>query len=358
MKILVAIYSPFACWCIPDEQVEWLRREFPQHAFVRADSDPETLERIADADIVFGATVRPDQLAAARRLRWIHSPAAGIGNMLFPEMVASPVVMTNSRGNSAATIAEHVVAVTLALLRDLPLAWRRQTEGKWAQDEFNAGARVRLLRDCRVLIVGFGSIGRETGRLMAALGATVVGIRRQSHSQAPRPNSQGGALGVEEFVLGSVPLGVGELGIGSSVLGIAELGVGSLLPELSLADVVVIAAPQTQETLHMIGQAELASMKPGAILVNVSRGKLVDEVALARALETGRLRGVALDVFEHEPLASGSPFWAREDVLITPHVSGFQSRHWQDAAALFAGNLRRFEAGQELLNPVDKAAGY
>jgi phosphoglycerate dehydrogenase-like enzyme len=356
MKILVAIYSSFACWCIPDDQVQWLRREFPEHTLVRADSDAETLQRIADADVVFGATVRPDQLAAARRLRWIHSPAAGIGNMLFPEMVASPVVMTNSRGNSAVTMAEHVIAVTLALLRDLPLAWRRQAERKWAQDEFNAGARVRLLRDCRVLIVGFGSIGRETGRLMSALGATVVGIRKNApptpDSELPAPDSQvAGDLGVEELVLGSVPLGVGESGV-------VELGVGSLRAELALADVVVIAAPQTNETMHMIGEAELASMKPGAVLVNVSRGKLVDEVALARALETGRLRGVALDVFEHEPLASGSPFWAREDVLITPHVSGFQSRHWHDAAAIFAENLRRFEAGQELLNPVNKAAGY
>jgi phosphoglycerate dehydrogenase-like enzyme len=175
---------------------------------------------------------------------------------------------------------------------------------------------VRLLRECRVLIVGFGSIGRETGRLMSALGATVVGIRK--HTQSPT----------------------------------------DLHAELALADVVVIAAPQTKETLHMIGQAELAAMKPGAVLVNVSRGKLVDESALARALETGRLRGAALDVFEHEPLASGSPLWAREDVLITPHVSGFQSRHWQDAAAIFAANVRRFEAGQALLNPVDKAAGY
>ena len=342
MKILVAIYSPFSCWCIPDDQVQWLRREFPQHAFVRADSDAETLERIVDADVVFGATVRPDQLAAARRLRWIHSPAAGIGNMLFPEMVASPVVMTNSRGNSAVTIAEHVIAVTLALLRDLPLALRRQTEHKWAQDEFNAGARVRLLRDCRVLIVGFGSIGRETGRLMAALGATVVGIRKNASSRIPSTNSR---------VPTHNPPAAGAVGV-------EELGRGSLLAELALADVVVIAAPQTPETLHMIGQAQLASMKPGAVLVNVSRGKLVDESALARALETGRLRGVALDVFEHEPLSSDSPLWAREDVLITPHVAGFQSRHWQDAAAIFAGNLRRFEAGQALLNPVDKAAGY
>jgi len=316
MNVLVAIYSAFASWCIPEGQVEWLRREFPRHRFARADSDDESLARIADADVVFGSTVRPDQLAAARKLRWIHSPAAGIGNMLFPEMIASSVVMTNSRGNSAATIAEHTVGVTIALLRDLPLAIRRQSERIWAQDEFNAGARIRMLRDCRVLIVGFGSIGREVGRLMTALGASVVGIRK--HDQDPQ----------------------------------------RLLGELQLADVVVISAPQTQATLHLIGDAELAAMKEGAVIVNVSRGKLVDEAALARTLAEGRLRGAALDVFEHEPLSAGSPLWLREDVLITPHVSGFQPRHWPDAAALFADNLRRFEAGQPLLNRVDKVAGY
>jgi phosphoglycerate dehydrogenase-like enzyme len=342
MKILVAIYSPFASWCIPEPQVEWLRREFPGHSFVRADSDAETLERIADVDVVFGATVRPDQLAAARTLRWIHSPAAGIGNMLFPEMIASPVLMTNSRGNSAATIAEHTIGVTLALLRDLPLAMRRQVAGIWAQDEFNAGARITMLRHCRVLIVGFGSIGREVGRLMSALGATVVGIRKHAEPTEREPSRQ------PEHFPQSEHFPHGPL----------ERDVRHLRGELRLADVVVISAPQTKDTLHLIGEAELAAMKDGAVLVNVSRGKLIDEAALARALATRRLRGAALDVFEHEPLAADSPLWSRDDVLITPHVSGFQPRHWPDAATLFAENLRRFEAGRALLNPVDKVAGY
>ena len=320
MTILVAIYSPFASWCIPQAQVDWLRHEFPVHTFVRADSDDETLASIGEAEVVFGATVRPDQLAAAHKLRWIHSPAAGIGNMLFPEMIASRVVMTNSRGNSAATIAEHTVGVTLALFRDLPLAIRRQSEHVWAQDEFNSGARIKLLRECRVLIVGFGSIGREVGRLMGALGATVVGIRKNDDHLVQHRDH--------------------------------------LRTELALADVVVISAPQTRETLHLIGVAELAAMKDGAVIVNVSRGKLIDEAALARELAKGRLRGAALDVFEHEPLAADSPLWSRDDVLITPHVSGFQPRHWPDAATLFAENLRRFESGQALRNPVDKAAGY
>jgi len=327
MTILVAIYSPFACWCIPEAQVEALRREFPEHVFIRADSDAETLARIPDADVVFGAAITPDQLAAARRLRWIHSNAAGVGHMLFPEMVASPVVMSNSRGNSAATIAEHVAAVTLALLRQLPLAWRRQAEGAWSQDEFNAGASMRLLRGSRMLIVGFGSIGSEVGRLAAALGADVVGIRRTPPAEHRAHPSHPPHL-------------------------------AHLHAELPRADVVVIAAPQTAETVHMISDREFALMKPDAVLVNVSRGKLVDEAALLRALESDRLRGAALDVFEQEPLPPASPLWARPDVLITPHVAGFHPNHWTDAARIFAENLRRFAAGQPLANLVDKKAGY
>ena len=327
MKILVAVYSQFASWCIPDEQVARLRREFPEHTFVRATSDAEALERIVEADVALAARLTPSHLAASRRLKWIHSPAAGVGNMLFPEMLASPVVLSNSRGNSSGTIAEHVIAVTLALLRDLPLAWRRQAARVWAQDEFNAGASIRSLADARVLVVGLGSIGGRVAQLASAFGAHVVGVRRRVDGDR-RP-------------------------------GIAAVVPPSRLhDELPHADVVVIAAPQTSETVHLMGERELALMKRDAVLVNVSRGKLIDEPALVRALESGRLRGAALDVFEHEPLSPDSPLWSREDVLITPHVSGFHARYWDDATTLFAGNLRRFVAGEPLVNPVDKTAGY
>jgi phosphoglycerate dehydrogenase-like enzyme len=327
MKVLVAIYGPVPAWCIPEAQVERLRREFPEHAFVRADSDAEVLERIPDADVVFGGWLKPEHITAARRARWIHSQAAGVGNLMFPEMIASSIEVTNSRGNSSATIAEHVIAVTLALLRDLPLAWRRQSERVWAQDEFDADAPIRTLRGARVLIIGLGSIGGEAGRLGAAFGAHVVGIRR-------RPG-------------GSLPAGVA-----------AVLTPDRLHDELPLADVVVLAAPQTPATTHLIGDRELATMKPGAVLVNVCRGTLVDEAALVRALEAGRLRGAALDVFEREPLPPDSPLWARTDVLMTPHVSGFHPEYWSVIIRMFSNNLRRFAAGEPLVNPVDKKAGY
>jgi phosphoglycerate dehydrogenase-like enzyme len=327
MKVVVAIYSDFSSWCIPEVQVQRLRDQFPQHTFTRADSDEETLRAIPPADVAFSSRITPAHLAAAFCLRWIHSPAAGVGAMLFPEMVSSSVVMTNSRGNSSVTIAEHVLAVTLSLFRDLPLAQRRQAERVWAQNEFDTGAAIRTLRGARVLVVGLGSIGSETARLAIAFGAEVVGLRR-------RPELDG-------------PDGI-----------LSVLSPDALHDELPRADLVVLAAPQTSGTWHLIGDRELSLMKRDAILVNVSRGKLVDEAALVRALDGRRLRGAALDVFEHEPLDPASPLWGRPDVLITPHVSGFHAGYWPDATRLFAENLRRFEAGQPLENLVDKHAGY
>jgi len=327
VNIVVAIYSEFRSWCIPEAEVDRLRSEFPEHTFNRADTDEETLAAIGPADVAFSSRITAAHLAAAPRLRWIHSPAAGVGAMLFPEMIASPVIMTNSRGNSSVTIAEHVIAVTLALLRDLPLAWRRQTECVWAQNEFDAGVSIRTLRSARVLVIGLGSIGAETAKLASAFGAEVVGLRRR-------------------------PAGKPVAGVN------AVFGPDALARELSRADVVVVAAPQTKETWHLLGDREFAAMKEDAILVNVSRGKLVDESALVRALETGRLRGAALDVFEHEPPDPANPLWGRDDVLITPHVSGFHAGYWPEATRLFAENLRRFVTGQPLTNLVDKRAGY
>jgi phosphoglycerate dehydrogenase-like enzyme len=220
-----------------------------------------------------------------------------------------------------------VIGVTLALLRGLPLAWRRQAEGVWAQDEINAGPPMRTLRESRVLVVGLGAIGAAVARLATAFGAHVVGVRRRTGQPAPD--------------------GVG-----------AVVGPDALADELPLADVVVVAAPDTSETVRLIGERELALMKDDAVLVNVSRGALIDETALVRTLETGRLRGAALDVFEREPLAAGSPLWARHDVLLTPHVAGFHKDHWDIVIGTFTENLRRFAAGEPLVNLVDKKAGY
>ncbi len=328
VTVLVAVYSPVAAWNIPLSYVETLRRDFPEHTFVHAADEQQTLELIPPADAAFSAEIRPAHLQAATRLRWIHSSAAGVGNMLFPEMVARDVAITNSRGISADVIAEHVLAVTLAVFRKLPLVFGSQAARRWAQDEVLDPPALRTVAGSSVLIVGLGSIGTATARRMAALGARVLAIRRDTTQPAPE--------------------GVEEIGPPDRLL--------DLLPR---ADVVVIAAPQTRETRRLIGAAEFGAMRRGALLVNVSRGKLVDEAALVDALNAGTSLGAAaLDVFEHEPLAAESPLWSMPQVLITPHIAGFRPDHWEAVTALFADNLRRFTAGEPLRNVVNKEAGY
>ncbi len=327
MIVLVSIHSPFVMWNIPPSQVEALGREFPAHSFLHAQDDAAALGMIGGAEVAFSGQLRPEHLAAAPRLRWIHSPAAGVGSMLCPALIDSPVVLTNSRGLSADTIAEHVIAVTLALFRNLHTAVRYQARRQWAQDIIGAPPANRMLSGAAVLVVGLGSIGGAVARRLHALGARVSGIRRRATTPAPE--------------------------------GVTRVEPRERLHEmLHEADVVVIAAPQTKDTRGLMGRAELEAMRRDGVLVNVSRGKLVDEEALIAALRAGAIGGAALDVFTHEPLAADSPLWDMPNVLITPHTSGFRSDHWDAATALFADNLRRFERGAPLLNVVDKHAGY
>lgn len=325
MKVLIGIHSPFAMWNIPAEQVLRLRREFPQHTFVQAFDAEQCVERIADVDAAFMGQITRAQLAAAARLEWIHSPAAGVGGMLFPEMVDSPVVLTNSRGMSADTIAEHAIAVTLAMFRRLPDACRYQAQKVWAQDVISAAGN-RSLAGSHIVIVGLGAIGRAVAVRMTALGARVTGVRRNPGQRAH---------GVERMV-----------------------GPDALRSVLPGADVVLVSAPHTRETRRIIGGLELAAMSPHTLLVNVSRGALIDEPALIEALRGQTIGGAALDVFNDEPLPADSPFWTLPNVLITPHTSGLRPDHWDAAIALFSENLRRFAEGKPLINVVDKNAGY
>jgi phosphoglycerate dehydrogenase-like enzyme len=176
-------------------------------------------------------------------------------------------------------------------------------------------------------IVGLGAIGLELVKIAAPFGFQISAIRRRA-DEAPPP-------GVD-----------------------AVWPPNRLIDLLALSDVVVLAAPHTPETKHLIGRRELAAIKPGALLVNIARGKLVDDEAVIEALRDGRLGGAALDVFTQEPLPASSPYWDLPNVIITPHTSGAMRDYWTPLVALFAENLRRFEDGEPLLNVVDKTAGY
>jgi phosphoglycerate dehydrogenase-like enzyme len=328
MQVLVGVISPAAIWVLPRRFVDHLRRDFPHHTFLEA-WDRETLRRLLpDADIAFTPFVDRDVFPQATRLRWIQSPAAGVGSLMFPELLASDVVITTARGVRARSIAEHVLGVTIALARQLPLAVRAQAAHEWVQNRLEGpDSAVRGLSSLHMGIVGLGAIGTEVAKLAAALGMRVVATRRRTMRELPA--------------------------------GVDAVWPPDRLPELlRTSDVVVLSLPHTPESRQLIGRGELALMKPGAFLINVARGKLIDDEALVDALREGRLGGAALDVFTREPLEPSSPYWDLPNVIVTPHTAGAMQDYWTPLIALFSDNLRRLERGESLVNVVDKAAGY
>jgi len=327
LNVVVGVISPVPIWVLPRPFVDRLRRDFPHQTFLEA-WDHDTLRRLLpEADVAFTPFVDRD-LFPLPRLRWVQSAAVGVGSLMFPELLASGIIVTSARGIRARAIAEHILGVTIALARRLPHAVRAQAAHHWAQDELEGPASgVRVLNGARMGIVGVGAIGAELAAIAAPFGFRVTGIRRRADRPAPD--------------------------------GVDEVWPPDRLPDLlAQSDVVVIAAPHTPETRRLIGRREVDAMKPGAFLINVSRGKMIDDDAVVEALRDGRLGGAALDVFTSEPLAPDSPYWDLPNVIVTPHTSGSMEDYWTPLVNLFSENLRRFETGRDLVNVVDNVLGY
>ena len=289
----------------------------------------EALAAIAGAEAYFGFGITPDLVAAGTRLRWVHSAAAGVGNVLKSGIADTDILLTNAAGIHAIPMAEFVVGGVLHFLRGLDVTIDQQRRGEWSKAFFVADdSPLRELGDCRVLIVGTGGIGQATAERMAAFGARCVGVRRRPEQGAPP--------GFERVV-----------------------GPDRLDEELARADVLVLAAPLTGQTARLMTRERLERLPRGAIVVNVARGALLDEEAVADLVETDRLRGAVLDVFQEEPLRPESRLWRLRSVLVVPHVSPVSpGRFWPRSLELFLDNWHRYDAGRPLRNLVDKHAGY
>jgi len=281
----------------------------------------------------------PTDLSRILRLKWVQLHTAGIDHLLDNPFMKSDTLLTNTSGIHAASIAEYVFASILALNRRLPKMLYYQSRREWPQGRWNLFASPEL-RDSTLGIVGYGSIGREVGRIARCFGMRVVATKRSVNQMRDAGYAVQGIGDREGTLLDEVfpPERLSEM--------------------LSLCDYVLVAVPLTPETRKLIGEAELRGMKPSAYLVNVSRGETVDEAALVRALREGWIAGAGLDVFEEEPLPSDNPLYDLENVILSPHVSGFTLRYDERASDLFAENLRRYLAGEPLLNLVDKERGY
>jgi len=284
----------------------------------------EAIAKAGEAEVIFAGQWSEELWRSAPRLRWVQSWGAGVERFLTADFVASSIVLTNARGMYAVPIADHVMALVLHFSRRLGGLVRSQLAHRWAGWE---ECEPEELAGKTMGIVGLGGIGCEVATRAKAFGMRVIATRR-------RPN-----LARSLFV--------------------DEVWSSQQLPWLlKESDYVAICAALTARTRHLIGERELGLMKPTAFLINIARGALVDEQALVRALQDGAIAGAGLDVFEEEPLPGESPLWEMTNVIITPHTAGGSPRSHERMMELFCGNLRRYLAGEPLVNVVDKNEGY
>ncbi len=328
MKLLIVVHHRFELWNVPVWFRERLTKEFPQLQILFRDSYEGVEADLRDAEILFTISLRPEQFAVAKCLRWIHAPTAAVHQFLFPELIASDVVLTNSREVHGPVVAEHVIALIFALAKKVPQTVRFQQERVWGQEAiWKEGTHPREIAGATLGLIGVGSIGARVGQMASALGMRVIAVREHVEKEKPP--------GVQVVY---PPNALEEM--------------------LAQADFVVIAAPLVNATERLINARRLAAMKPDAYLINVGRGAQVDEAALVDALRNRRIAGAALDVFEREPLPADSPLWDLEHLLITPHTAGLTDRLWERHYDLFSENLRRYLSAQSLRFVVDKGKGY
>jgi len=322
-----------------EAQLDRLRAVSPTLAVTCAEADRADYSKI---DVLYTG-MPPRDLARAPALKWVQLHMAGVNALHdHPVYTSSVLPLTTTSGVHAATIAEYALTVLLALAHRVPRMVEWQGRGGWPPDAERWPLFVPTeVRGATLGIIGYGSIGRELARMATtALGMRVVALKR-TPAERVDPDYCPPGTGDPE---GRLP----ERWLGPD--GLPEL--------LERSDVVVLAAPLTDQTRGMIGAAELGRMKPSAYFINVGRGASVDEAALVRALRERRIAGAAIDVFTEEPPAAGHPLYACDNAIVSPHVSGFLPSYDDRCAELFAENLRRWLAGAPLLNRVDRTRGY
>ena len=301
-----------------------VRERVPEIDVLAPEDTRAALREIADADAAFG-TLSPELLKAATRLRWLQAPAiAPPAGFYFAELVAHPVVVTNFRGIFNEHIAAHIMAFVLAFARGFHHYFPAQVRHEWAPAPLDSG--VVHLPESTALIVGVGGIGAETARACAAFGMHVIGVDAR---QTERPD------------------------------GVAELHApGALDDLLPRADFVILTIPHTPETEALMNADRFGRMKPSAFFINIGRGMTTRLDDLVAALQTGRIAGAGIDVFEEEPLPADHPLWSAPNALLTPHTAGFGPYLDERREEIIVDNARRFVRGEPLRNVVDKAHWY
>ncbi|MGO9966605.1 MAG: D-2-hydroxyacid dehydrogenase [Bryobacteraceae bacterium] len=312
----------------PTDRQLGMLEQLPEGTSLAVGTAPEAFERLAaDAAAILNwsgpSGCLKEVLPLCPRVRWVHTRSAGLDDVLFPELVERPLVLTNGNGVFSDSLGEFALGAILFFAKGFRRLVRSQEAGRWDSLE------VRDIAGQTAGIVGYGSIGRAVAARLRALGMKVLALRRGGGPEA-QP---------DEWV--------------QRVYGPRER-----LEMIAQCDYIVVSAPLTAATRGMIGEAEFAAMKPEAVVINIGRGPVIDEPAMLRALGAGRIQGAALDVFDTEPLPPGHALYGLGNVLLSPHTAD-HTRDWLDRAMqLFLDNFERFRKDEPLRNVVDKRRGY
>ncbi len=296
-------------------------------------------EAWARCEVLYTDRLLPDP-GLAPRLKWIQLHYAGVEHVIDSPLLARPdLFVTSLSGAAASQTAEYVLTMLLALARQLPALAAAQRKAEWPKDRWTR-FMPRELRTSTVGILGYGSIGRQVARLLREFGATVLATKFDARQPADH---------------GYTPEGISDPQGDLAHRLYPAQAVKSMLKD---CDFIVVALPLTPQTRGLLNAETLAACKPGAYLVDVSRGGIVDHAALLKALQEHKLAGAALDVFPEEPLPSKSPLWEHPNLILTPHIAGVSAHYDQRATDLFAINLTRYLNGQPLYNLCDPQRGY
>ena len=312
---------------LADPDLKLLAR-LPEDTNIAVGNSVEAFERLAGEATVIVSWSKSGQLlrdvfAICPKVRWVHSRSAGLETVLFPELVESPVPLTNGRGVFSQSLGEFALAAILYFAKDLRRMVRNQMAGRW--EPFD----IVEVTGQTVGILGYGDIGRAVATRVRSMGMRVLAVKRHGPS----------LYNVDPLVQQIYPP-------------------AERIEMIKQSDYIVAAAPLTDETRGLIGEKEFQAMKPNAVVINLGRGPVIDEAAMVKALTEGRIKGAGLDVFDTEPLPSGHPFYSLENVLLSPHCADHTADWTHQAMLFFLAQFERFTSGKPLENVVEKRQGY
>ena len=323
--VLISIFSKYRTWNLSNEIVEKLSHEFPEFKFIQTKNKSEFLKYIPETEILLSFRFSAKDFLIAKKLKWIHFGGAGVGRIIFDQLLQSDVIITKSAGINTEAVAEMAWSFILALAKMFPAWLENKNNGDILSDRINF-FNTKSLFDKTLGIIGLGNIGRNIARIGKVFGMKVIGTRRKFNE--PLDN-------VDEV-----------------------FSPDNIYEVLKQSDFLVIAVPITPATERMIGEQEFESMKDGVFIVNISRGRIIKEDLLIKYLKSGKVAGAGLDVIENEPIAPDNELYKLQNVILTPHIAGFHDQYWERLYEMLRANFKRYLNDEELTNQIDKQFRY